>query len=150
MVDGRDPQNFEQALRENTKIIFLESPNSWTFELQDIKRVAQIAHKHGIISIIDNSYATPLGTQPASLDIDTIVHSATKYIGGHGDAVAGILCSDRKTIQKIFKSEFMTLGGVISPFNAWFEGIKDLALASGKVIQHHHESGRIPGTTSQN
>jgi len=130
MVDGRDPRNFEKALRENTKVIFLESPNSWTFELQDIQKVAQIAHMHGIVSVIDNSYATPLGTQPATLGIDTIVHSATKYIGGHGDAVAGILCSDRKTIQKIFKSEFMTLGGVISPFNAWLllRGLRTLPL----------------------
>ena len=119
MVDGTDPQNFEKAIQPNTRIIFLESPNSWTFEQQDLAAVAQIAKKHDIVTIIDNSYATPLLQKPIDYGIDIVVHSATKYISGHSDTIAGVLCASKEMTSKIFASEYMTLGGVIAPMNAW-------------------------------
>jgi cystathionine beta-lyase/cystathionine gamma-synthase len=119
MVDGTDPQNFEKAIQPNTRIIFLESPNSWTFEQQDLAAVAQIAKKHDIVTIIDNSYATPLLQKPIDYGIDIVVHSATKYISGHSDTIAGVLCTSKEMTSKIFASEYMTLGGVIAPMNAW-------------------------------
>lgn len=119
MVDGTDPQNFEKAIQPNTRIIFLESPNSWTFEQQDLAAVAQIAKKHDIVTIIDNSYATPLLQKPIDYGIDIVVHSATKYISGHSDTIAGVLCTSKEMASKIFASEYMTLGGVIAPMNAW-------------------------------
>ena len=92
-VDGRDPGNFKKAIRKNTKIIYLESPNSLTFELQDIRAVAEIAKNAGLITLIDNSYSSPLTQSPAEMGIDVVLHSASKYLGGHSDIVAGIICA---------------------------------------------------------
>ncbi|OJJ22616.1 cystathionine beta-lyase [marine bacterium AO1-C] len=141
MVDGTNPQNFETAIQPNTKVIFLESPNSWTFEQQDIAAVAQIAQRHGIVTIMDNSYATPLYQRPIDYGIDMVAHSATKYISGHSDTVAGILCGSKEMMAKIFASEFMTLGGVISPFNAW------LLLRGLRTLPARLE--RVSNTTAQ-
>lgn len=137
-VDGTDAQNFEQAIQPNTKLIYLESPNSWTFEMQDIAAIAKIAQKHQIISVIDNSYATPLLQNPITMGIDITVHSATKYISGHSDTVAGLLCGSKAMIQKIFSSEYMTLGGIISPFNAWLllRGLRTLPIRLEKSGQN--------------
>ncbi len=119
MVDGTDISNFENAIKPNTKLIFLESPNTFTFELQDIKAVAQLAKQKGIVTVIDNSYSTSLGQRCIEMGIDIEVHSATKYYGGHSDVVAGYLLSSRAMTQKIFESEYQNLGGIISPNDAW-------------------------------
>ena len=95
-----------KAKKINTRIIYLESPNSWTFEMQDLSAVAKFAKKHKIITIIDNSYSSPLNQQPIRFGIDIVVHSATKYIGGHSDTVAGVICSNKAMIEKIFNNEF--------------------------------------------
>jgi cystathionine beta-lyase/cystathionine gamma-synthase len=136
-VDGTKAKNFENAILSNTKIIFLESPNSFTFEQQDMAAVAKIAKKHNCITIIDNSYATPLHQQPITAGIDITVHSATKYLCGHSDAVAGILCGSKAMIDKIFANEFMTLGGIISPFNAWLllRGLRTLPIRLKRVAK---------------
>jgi len=118
-VDGTDPGNFENAIRPETKIIYLESPNSLTFELQDIEAVAKIARSHNLTTLIDNSYSSPLSQSPSSMGIDIILHSASKYLGGHSDIVAGIVCGSTSNITRIFNNEYMGLGGIISPFNAW-------------------------------
>ena len=118
-VDGRIPQNFAKAIRKNTRVIYLESPNSITFELQDIEAVAAIAKERGITTLIDNSYSSPLTQSPALMGIDIILHSASKYLGGHSDIVAGIVCGSSENIARIFKNEYLGLGGIISPFNAW-------------------------------
>ncbi len=118
-VDGRVPQNFAKAIRKNTRVIYLESPNSITFELQDIEAVAAIAKERGITTLIDNSYSSPLTQSPALMGIDIILHSASKYLGGHSDIVAGIVCGSSENIARIFKNEYLGLGGIISPFNAW-------------------------------
>jgi len=137
MVDGTDAYHYEKAIQTNTKLVFLESPNSFTFELQDIKAIAQIAKKHGLASIIDNSYATPLNQKPITMGIDMVVHSGTKYLGGHSDAVAGVLCGNKEHLKKIFEGEFMTLGGIISPFNAWLllRGLRTLPIRMDRVAQ---------------
>lgn len=135
MVDGREASNFEKAILPNTKMIFMESPNSFTFELQDIEAVVAIAKKYGCLTLLDNSYASPLFQQPATLGVDLVMHSATKYISGHSDAVAGVVCGTKEQIQKIFASEFMTLGGIISPFNAWLllRGLRTLPIRMERV-----------------
>jgi|WetSurSiteA1Bulk_404760.scaffolds.fasta_scaffold01044_3 cystathionine beta-lyase/cystathionine gamma-synthase len=118
-VDGRDSENFRKAIRKNTKLFYLESPNSLTFELQDIEAVAEIARSNHITTLIDNSYSSPLTQSPASMGIDVILHSASKYLGGHSDIVAGIVCASSVNITRIFNNEYLGLGGIISPFNAW-------------------------------
>jgi len=118
-VDGRDPENFRKAIKKNTKVFYLESPNSMTFELQDIEAVSSIARGHGITTLIDNSYSSPLTQSPAGMGADIILHSASKYLGGHSDIVAGIACGSKENITRIFNNEYLGLGGIISPFNAW-------------------------------
>jgi cystathionine beta-lyase/cystathionine gamma-synthase len=118
-VDGRNPDNFKRAIRKNTKVFYLESPNSLTFELQDIEAVSIIAKSNGITTLIDNSYSSPLTQSPAAMGIDIILHSASKYLGGHSDIVAGIICGSSENIKRIFNNEYLGLGGIISPFNAW-------------------------------
>jgi cystathionine beta-lyase/cystathionine gamma-synthase len=118
-IDGRDTANFEAATKGNTRVYFLESPNTFTFELQNIKAVAQLAKSKNIITVIDNSYCTSLGQRCIEMGIDIEVHSATKYYGGHSDVVAGLLLSSGKMVSRIFESELMNLGAIISPENAW-------------------------------
>lgn len=135
-VDG-SIESFEDAIRPETTLVFLESPNSWTFEMQDIAPIVAMAKSKGIFTIMDNSYATPLNLNPAEFGVDLIAHSSSKYIGGHSDAVSGILCGSREMILSIFKSEFMTLGGTISPFNSWLllRGLRTLPIRMKRVAE---------------
>lgn len=118
-IDGTKIDNFKNAIQPNTTVIYLETPNSWTFELQDLKAIAALAKENNIITICDNSYCTPLYQKPIELGIDLSLQSATKYIGGHSDVVAGVLSGSKKMIERIFNSEYMNIGSGIQPFNAW-------------------------------
>lgn len=119
MIDGTRIENFVAAIKPETKVIFLESPNSFTFELQDIKAVVKLAKQRGIVTIIDNSYCTSVGQRCIDMGVDIEVHSATKYFGGHSDVVGGYLMSSKKMVAKIFASELLNLGGVMGPNDAW-------------------------------
>jgi cystathionine beta-lyase/cystathionine gamma-synthase len=136
-VDGCDTENFKKAIRKNTRIIYLESPNSLTFELQDIEAVAAIARNAEITTLIDNSYSSPLTQSPASMGIDIILHSASKYLSGHSDIVAGMVCGSSENILRIFKNEYMGLGGIISPFNAWLmlRGLRTLQARIDRISE---------------
>lgn len=118
-VEGENVDNFRNAIQENTTIIYLESPSTLFFSLQDLSAISELAKQHGIITILDNSYSSPLSKSPFEQGIDIVLHSASKYIGGHSDVVAGVLCSSKKMMDKIFHGEYMTFGNIISPHNAW-------------------------------
>lgn len=118
-IDGRSITNFENAIQSNTTVIYLESPNSWMFDLQDLSAVAQLARSKNIVTICDNSFCTPLYQKPYEMGIDLVLQSATKYISGHSDVVAGVLSGSRKQIERIFNSEYNNIGSGIQPFNAW-------------------------------
>jgi cystathionine beta-lyase/cystathionine gamma-synthase len=118
-IDGRSIEHFERAVLPNTTLIYLESPNSWDYALQDLEAVAELARSASITTICDNSYCTPLYQQPVALGIDLSLQSGTKYIGGHSDVVAGVLSGSSAMIEKIFNSEYMNIGSGIQPFNAW-------------------------------
>jgi cystathionine beta-lyase/cystathionine gamma-synthase len=152
LVDGREVANFEKAIQPNTRLIYLESPNSFTFELQDLQAVATLAKAHGITTIIDNSYSSPLYQSPIALGIDIVVHSASKYIGGHSDVVAGVICSGKAIIERIFYAEFLNLGGIISPQNAWLllRSLRTLPLrleasnkTTAKVVEYLHQHPKV-------
>lgn len=117
-VDGRSVQEIAAAIQDNTRVLYLESPNSLTFECQDLEACAALAKKHGLTSIIDNSYASPIFQQPHHSGIDIVVHSGTKYLNGHSDVVVGVICGSRAKIEQIFQQEYMTLGPIISPNDA--------------------------------
>lgn len=129
-VDGRFIENFERAILPGTTLIYLESPNSWNYGLQDLKAVAELARAEGIITICDNSYCTPIYQRPVEMGIDISLQSATKYIGGHSDVVAGIVSGSKEMMTKIFNSEYLTIGSGIQPFNAWLliRGLRTLPM----------------------
>lgn len=140
-VDGADTPALEAALRENTRVLYLESPNSLTFGIQDLRARAATARSRGITTIIDNSYASPIFQRPAEFGIDLIVHSGTKYLNGHSDVVVGVICGSREKLAGIFEREYMTLGPIISPHDAALviRGLRTLALR----MKRSDESGRI-------
>lgn len=117
-VDGKDVANIAAAIQDNTTLLYLESPCSVTFDLQDLKACGELAKKHGLVSVIDNSYSSPIFQRPIELGIDVVVHSGTKYINGHSDVVVGVLCSTTEMVNKIFQSELMTLGAILGPAEA--------------------------------
>ena len=129
-VDGTDAENYREAIRPNTVMFLLESPNSLTFELQDLSAVAAIAKEHGILTLCDNSYSSPLFQRPIEHGIDLVAHSATKYLNGHSDVVAGALMGGHAHIRQVMANEFMTLGPVPSPHDAWLlmRGLRTLEL----------------------
>ncbi len=118
-IDGTQIENFERAILPNTTVIYLESPNSWDYKLQDLKAVAELAKSEGIVTIIDNSYCSPLYQKPIEFGIDLAMQTATKYISGHSDTLGGVLSGKKDTIKKIFDSEYLNIGSGIQPFNAW-------------------------------
>ncbi len=118
-VDGTDPQNYFNATRPNTKLFYLESPNSFTFELQDIPAVCDFAKKKSILTMIDNSYCSPLLMKPIELGVDLCMQTASKYLGGHSDLIAGVLTGPSKLLQPLYKTTFLNIGGVVSPETAW-------------------------------
>ena len=129
-VDGTQISAIEAALQPNTKVLYLESPNTMTFELQDLKSCAALAKRNQLVSIIDNSNCTPLFQKPIEHGIDLVVHTGTKYLNGHSDVVNGVICGSKAMIKKIFETEVMTLGNIISPHDAWLvlRGLRTLDL----------------------
>lgn len=136
-IEGIDPEEWSSACQPNTKVFMLESPNSMTFELQDLPAVVEIAKAKGIVTILDNSYATPINQAVIPMGIDIAAHSASKYLSGHSDMVAGVLCTSRKIAEQIFGGEYMTLGGIISPNEAWLmlRGLRTLPVRLDRVAE---------------
>ena len=148
-IDGTAIENFERAILPNTTLIYLESPNSWDYKLQDLKAVAELAKAENIVTIIDNSYCTPIYQKPIEYGIDLTMQTATKYIGGHSDTLGGVLSGKKEMIERIFNSEYMNVGSGIQPFNAWLliRGLRTLparldriTASTKKVVEYikHH------------
>jgi cystathionine beta-lyase/cystathionine gamma-synthase len=136
-IDGTDIGNFERAILPNTSVIYLESPNSWDYKLQDLAAVAELARSEGITTIIDNSYCTPLYQRPLDMGIDIVLQTATKYIGGHSDTVGGVLTGSREQMKAIFDSEYLNAGTGIQPFNAWLliRGLRTLPVRLQRITE---------------
>ncbi|HVM88684.1 MAG TPA: aminotransferase class I/II-fold pyridoxal phosphate-dependent enzyme [Puia sp.] len=136
-IDGTDIRNFERAILPTTAVIYLESPNSWDYKLQDIRAVAELAKSENIVTIIDNSYCTPIYQKPIELGIDIAMQTATKYISGHSDTLGGVLSGSQKMMKKIFDSEYLNIGSGIQPFNAWLliRGLRTLQARLEKVAR---------------
>lgn len=140
-IDGRDIANYHAAIQPNTSLIYLESPNSWDYALQPLRQVAELAKSKGIVTMIDNSYCTPLYQRPADLGIDLMMQTATKYIGGHSDTLGGVLSGSKEMMKKIFDSEYMNIGSGIQPFNAWLliRGLRTLPARLERITKTTRE-----------
>ena len=141
-VEGTEVANFERAVRSDTKLIYIETPSNPTLSLVDIAAAAEIAHAHGALLMVDNTFATPYYQSPIALGADIVMHSATKYIGGHGDTIGGIIVGRKELLDFIRKEVLRDLGGCISPFNAWLllRGLKTLPL---RMERHMFNAMRV-------
>jgi methionine-gamma-lyase len=137
-IDGTVLENFTNSIDEKTSCIYIETPANPTLTLIDIISCARIARKHNIPLIVDNTFPTPYFQKPLKLGADIVVHSATKYIGGHGDTVAGVVVGKKDYIDTLRGEILRDLGGIISPLNAWLlvRGLKTLAVR----MQRHEEN----------
>ena len=138
-IDGSDTETFRQALRPNTKLLYLESPTSGLFELQDLEAVAAIARKAGALTVIDNSWATPVFQRPLSMGIDLVVHSLTKYFSGHSDSLGGVVVGRRELVETVSHRSYMLLGSVMTAQTASLimRGVRTLPLR----MERHQASG---------
>jgi methionine-gamma-lyase len=137
-VDANRPQEIVRALRDNTKLVYLETPTNPTLKVVDIRRVKRTLKGSDAKIAVDNTFATPYNQQPLKLGADIVVHSATKYLGGHLDLTAGAVAGDRRFISRVYETRKL-LGGVLDPHAAWLliRGVKTLELR----MQRHNENG---------
>lgn len=127
------------AMRPNTKLVWLENPGTMLFRTFDIAAIAEVARSRGALSCIDNSWASPLFQKPITHGVDIVIHSATKYIGGHSDVVAGALITTAKRTEEIFYRAYMLNGGILAPVDAWLllRGMRTMPLR----MQQHESDG---------
>jgi len=137
-VDGRDPEAVRQAL-DGARLLYLESPTSMTFDLLDLPHLAALAREVGAISVVDNSWASPAFQRPLEHGVDLVLHSASKYLSGHSDTVAGVVCGRAELIAEINRVAYPGLGAKLSPFDAWLliRGLRTLPMR----MRRHHASG---------
>src|SRR5271170_5747725 len=128
-VDTTDYEQHERAIRPNTRMLYIESPTNPMLRVVDLRRVAGIAKRHDLITMIDSTFATPINCRPAEFGIDLVMHSGTKYFGGHSDLICGVIAGRDELLRKIHETR-TTLGGCMDPHAAWLllRGIKTLAV----------------------
>jgi cystathionine beta-lyase/cystathionine gamma-synthase len=145
-VDGNDLRAVEAAL-PGCAVLYLESPTSWMFQVHDLAALASLARGAGAVSIVDNSWATPVFQQPIALGCDLVVHSASKYLGGHSDVVAGVVAGRREPVGKLRREVLPYLGGKLSPFDAWLllRGLRTLPAR----MREHERSAIVLATRLQ-
>jgi methionine-gamma-lyase len=129
-VKINDYELFRKSFKKNTKLVYIETPANPTMELIDIKKVAEIAHEHGAILVVDNTFMTPYLQKPMVLGADVAIYSVTKYINGHGDVVGGIITGRKEYVSIIKNPYLLNLGGTGSPFDSWLvmRGLKTLGI----------------------
>lgn len=129
-VDATRVESYAEAIRPTTRVVYVESPANPTLQLTDIAAVAGLAHARGITVIADNTFATPYCQEPLALGADLVLHSLTKAIGGHGDAIGGVVAGSRDRVAVVAELVVKTFGGVLAPFNAFLvaRGVRTLAL----------------------
>ena len=137
-VDATEPENFARAVRANTRMFYLETPANPTMLLTDLEAVCEISRQHAILTVVDNTFASPFNQRPLAAGADVVVHSATKYLSGHSDVVGGCAVTNAETAARLWDKRTM-LGGCIDPFAAWLllRGMKTLAL---RMRQHNQNA----------
>lgn len=147
-VEGTDVQHWADALRPETTLVYLESPSSVLMKQQDLSAVAALARAHGASTICDNSWATPIFQNPLLLGVDLVAHSATKYLGGHSDILAGVVVGSKERMHKITFDEGCLLGAVLDPFAAWLllRGLRTLPI---RMQAHQASARRIASALSE-
>ena len=148
-VDAANAAEYESAIRPNTKLFWIETPSNPVVQITDIAAVAEIARRKGIRSVTDNTFATPFNQRPLGLGVDAVIHSATKYLGGHSDLTAGILAGSHEIVEAARQGANKFYGGNIAPQVAWLvlRGIKTLAL---RMERHNSNAYAIANMLAKN
>lgn len=135
------PESFEKEIRKNTKVIYIETPSNPLLNITDIEAIAKLAKKHGLVSMIDNTFASPVNQNPLDFGIDVVIHSATKYMGGHSDILAGTVISSEEHIDKVFQLA-KNFGGSLSDYTVWLleRSIKTMGI---RVKAQNENAGRM-------
>ncbi|MBM2840598.1 MAG: Cystathionine gamma-lyase [Bacteroidetes bacterium] len=141
-VDTTNLQNVERVLRPNSRMLFIETPTNPTMEITDLRGAASIAKKHKLVSVVDNTFATPYLQQPLNFGFDIVVHSLTKYLNGHSDMLGGLVVTNDKSIAERLRFLQKSIGGILSPFDAWLclRGTKTLAV---RMKQHCENAMKV-------
>jgi len=161
-VDATHPENIRNAITDKTKVIHVETPANPTLKMVDLTAVTDIAAEHNLKVVMDNTFATPFNQRPLDLGVDIVTHSATKYLGGHGDLLAGAVIGSEEFIHQLRWKTNKILGGIIAPFTAWLvlRGIRTLpvrmerhnanGLKVAKFLESHPKIEKVyyPGLTS--
>jgi cystathionine beta-lyase/cystathionine gamma-synthase len=136
-VEQEDNASFEQSIRPNTRLIYIETPSNPILALTDLQFLGELGKKHKIVTMCDNTFATPLNQRPHDFGIDIILHSATKYLGGHSDLCAGVVCASEEWITKIWK-RMLILGASLSSFDSWLllKGLRTLSLRMRQINEN--------------
>jgi cystathionine beta-lyase/cystathionine gamma-synthase len=139
LVDTTDYEQYERAIRPNTRVVYVESPSNPALRVIDFAKIAALAKKHRLISMIDSTFGTPINQHPAEFGIDLVMHSGTKYLSGHSDLICGIVCGRRELMQQLWETR-TTLGNCIDPHAAWLlmRGLKTLAVR----VQRQNENAQ--------
>lgn len=143
-VDTQDLELLEATLTPATKIIWIESPTNPTLKISDIRAISAIAKRKGVLLCVDNTFATPVSQNPLALGADIVVHSATKYLGGHSDLIAGLVVVDSASLAEKVKFIQNASGGILAPFDSWLviRGIETLGL---RMKQHAENAQAVAG-----
>ena len=143
LVDTMDPANFEKAIQPNTKMIYIETPSNPLMSLTDIKAVGKIGKKHGIVTVIDNTFMSPYLQRPIEMGIDVVVHSLTKSLSGHSDMVGGIVVSTKEFIKQMDPT-FKNMGATMGAWDAWLtlRGIKTLHVRWDRTVENAQKIDR--------
>lgn len=139
LLDRPAVEAYEAALRPTTRLVYVETPNNPLLDITDIAAVARLARDRGALTVVDNTFATPYNQQPLALGADLVVHSLTKYLGGHADVTAGIFCGSRELVLRL-RPHFRIFGPVLDPFAAWLvlRGVRTL----GVRMERHNQNGQ--------
>lgn len=150
-VDESNINEWQEAVRENTKMFYLETPSNPLLTITDLKKVCDIAKKHQILTACDNTFMTPLEQSPLELGVDVVIHSATKFINGHSDIVAGFVVTNDDKLNETLKRHQKALGGVLSVEDAWLvlRGVKTMGLRMEKSIKNAKEIADFLKTKKQ-
>lgn len=150
-VDESNVNEWQEAVRENTKMFYLETPSNPLLTITDLKKVCNIAKKHQILAACDNTFMTPLEQSPLELGVDVVIHSATKFINGHSDIVAGFVVTNDDKLNETLKRHQKALGGVLSVEDAWLvlRGVKTMGLRMEKSIKNAKEIANFLKTKKQ-
>lgn len=147
-VDTSDAAQVEEAIKENTKALYIETPSNPTMKVTDLSAMKELAQKHGLLLIVDNTFLSPYLQNPLELGADIVVHSGTKFLGGHNDTLAGFLSTSRQDIAERVRALYKTVGSCLSPFDSFLilRGLKTLAV---RVERQQSNAGKLASWLKQ-